>query len=406
MRAADTYVSAPGTPDQTVLGLSRFDDALFTASNGWISLRDSSSTSTGIPVSKLRYMTGGYLLGRRTTGSGAVENTGYTPANVVSDGDGIKNALFGAVNNSLTLSGIMAVNYDGSNTSNNTYGVLGISSTNNNYYIVRRDSAGGFVSAYVDATELRVGGSKLSDVTSTTTNNHYTPGGYKFFTLNGTNSSDSVQQYQGGTVDFATNAATLKVTKITTGASGTIGFLTGNWQVQSSSTVDVSDGTLITNTLKAAVSHTASDTANGYIQGAWQLTGSSTMQATYAADLAEYYEGDAEYEVGTVLVFGGDKEVTTTNQLNDTRVAGVVSDNAAYRMYGACPGLKNLVALQGRVPCKVVGRVKKGDMLTTSATPGYAVKALTPTLGAIIGKALEDKDYGEAGVIEVAVGRM
>ena len=405
LRAADTYASAPGTPDQTVLGLSRFDDALFTASNGWISLRDSSSTSTGIPVSKLRYMTGGYLLGRRTTGSGAVENTGYTPANVVSDGDGIKNALFSAVNNSLTLSGIMAVNYDGSNTSNNTYGVLGISSTNNNYYIVRRDASGGFVSAYVDATELRVGTYKLHDVSSLVSNT-YTPGGYKLFTINGTNSSDSIQTYQGGTVDFATNAATLKTTKITTGASSTIGTLTGNWQVPSSSTFDVSDGTFISNTLKAAVSHTAGDSANGYIQGAWQLTGASTMQATYAADLAEFYEGDAEYEVGTVLVFGGDKEVTTTNQLNDTRVAGVVSDNAAYRMYGACPGLKNLVALQGRVPCKVVGRVKKGDMLTTSATPGYAVKALTPTLGAIIGKALVDKDYGEAGVIEVAVGRM
>ena len=44
-------------------------------------------------------------------------------------------------------------------------------------------------------------------------------------------------------------------------------------------------------------------------------------------------------------------------------------------------------------------------MLTTSSTPGYAVKALNPTLGSIIGKALEDKDYGEAGIIEVAVGR-
>ena len=52
-----------------------------------------------------------------------------------------------------------------------------------------------------------------------------------------------------------------------------------------------------------------------------------------------------------------------------------------------------------------MGRVKKGDMLTTAATAGYAVRALTPTLGAIIGKALEDKDYGEAGVIEIAVGR-
>jgi hypothetical protein len=54
----------------------------------------------------------------------------------------------------------------------------------------------------------------------------------------------------------------------------------------------------------------------------------------------------------------------------------------------------------------VVGRVKKGDLLTTSATPGYAVKASTPTLGAIIGKALEDKDNGEAGIIQVAVGRV
>jgi hypothetical protein len=45
-------------------------------------------------------------------------------------------------------------------------------------------------------------------------------------------------------------------------------------------------------------------------------------------------------------------------------------------------------------------------MLTTSATPGYAVRANDPKLGSIIGKALEDKDYGEAGVIQVAIGRV
>ena len=69
-------------------------------------------------------------------------------------------------------------------------------------------------------------------------------------------------------------------------------------------------------------------------------------------------------------------------------------------------GIRVCLALAGRVPCKVVGRVKKGDMLTTSATPGHAVRVTTPTLGAVIGKALEDKDYGEAGVIQVAVGRV
>jgi hypothetical protein len=136
------------------------------------------------------------------------------------------------------------------------------------------------------------------------------------------------------------------------------------------------------------------------------LSGASQLEATYSADLAEYYEGDMTYEVGTVLVFGGDKEITTTNEMNDTRVAGVVSNTAAYSMYAACPGFKNLIALQGRVPVKVVGRVRKGDMLTTSSTPGYAVKANDPKLGSIIGKALEDKDYGEAGTIQVAVGRM
>jgi hypothetical protein len=105
-------------------------------------------------------------------------------------------------------------------------------------------------------------------------------------------------------------------------------------------------------------------------------------------------------------VFGGDKEVTTTNQVNDTRSAGVVTTDPAYVMNAEQTGIKVCLALAGRVPCKVVGRVKKGDMLTTSATPGYAVKALNPTLGSIIGKALEDKDYGEAGVIQVAVGRV
>jgi hypothetical protein len=121
--------------------------------------------------------------------------------------------------------------------------------------------------------------------------------------------------------------------------------------------------------------------------------------------LAEWYTADTEYEPGTVLVFGGDAEVTTTDTINDTRCAGVVTTNPAYVLNGDVSGTKACLALVGRVPCKVVGRVKKGDILTTSATPGYAVRATTPTLGAIVGKALQDKDYGEAGVIEIAVGR-
>jgi hypothetical protein len=155
---------------------------------------------------------------------------------------------------------------------------------------------------------------------------------------------------------------------------------------------------------------TGGATTSGTITGRWTLTGTSPnesrLQATYSADLAEYYEGDKEYEVGTVLVFGGDKEVTLTNVEGDTRVAGVVSNTAAFAMYEACPGLKNLVALQGRVPCKVVGKIKKGDIMITSRISGVAIVARGDVkVGTVVGKALEEYDSDHIGTIEIAVGR-
>ena len=92
------------------------------------------------------------------------------------------------------------------------------------------------------------------------------------------------------------------------------------------------------------------------------------------ADLAENYAGDAEYEAGTVVVFGGDAEVTTTDTKGDTRVAGVVSTSPAHLMNSTLEAEHVVaVALTGRVPTKVLGRVRKGDILVTSAIPGYAI---------------------------------
>ena len=129
-----------------------------------------------------------------------------------------------------------------------------------------------------------------------------------------------------------------------------------------------------------------------------------TAASALYADLAERYEADAVYEPGTVLVIGGDKEVTTTSQFADTRVAGIVTTNPAYMMNSEAgsdethPG----IALKGRVPCKVIGYIKKGDLLVTSSTPGYATAANSVHAGAIIGKALEANSEG-FGVIEVKV---
>ena len=61
------------------------------------------------------------------------------------------------------------------------------------------------------------------------------------------------------------------------------------------------------------------------------------------------------------------------------------------------------VALQGRCPCKVVGPIQKGDLLV-SAGDGRAKAAIIPTVGSVIGKALEDISSRE-GIIEISVGR-
>jgi hypothetical protein len=172
----------------------------------------------------------------------------------------------------------------------------------------------------------------------------------------------------------------------------------------------LSNAPITCSTIQATTLTTGGNTTAGTITGRWTLTGTSPnesrLQATYSADLAENYEGDRDYEVGTVLVFGGDKEVTTTNIKNDTRVAGVVSNTAAYTMYEACPGFKNLVALQGRVPCKVVGKIRKGDILVTSGIPGVAVAAGDDVkVGTVVGKALKDYDSDHIGTLEIAVGR-
>lgn len=126
------------------------------------------------------------------------------------------------------------------------------------------------------------------------------------------------------------------------------------------------------------------------------------------ADLAEMYSADQYYTPGTVVVFGGPEEITISNTSHDTRVAGVISTNPSYLMNSTQVGEHVLpVALTGRVPCRVVGPVTKGDRLVAGEIPGTA-QALDLSHyqpGCIIGKSLEDFSLSEVGTIEVAIGR-
>ena len=139
----------------------------------------------------------------------------------------------------------------------------------------------------------------------------------------------------------------------------------------------------------------------------WATTFNGTATEALYADLAENYLGDADYEPGTVLVFGGGEEVTICDSKGDHRAAGVVTTNPAHLMNSGLEGDHVIgVALQGRVPCKVIGRVQKGDLLVTSAVPGYAIVDNNPRVGTVVGKAVGSKDNMDRGTVEVVVGRV
>jgi hypothetical protein len=123
------------------------------------------------------------------------------------------------------------------------------------------------------------------------------------------------------------------------------------------------------------------------------------------ADLAENYLSDLPYQPGTVVSFGGDKEVTVSTVDLDRLVAGVVSTNPAYTMNSGLTGDYTIpVALMGRVPCRVSGAVTRGAMMVSNGD-GTARAEPNPVMGSVLGKALESFD-GATGVIEIVVGKL
>jgi hypothetical protein len=166
-------------------------------------------------------------------------------------------------------------------------------------------------------------------------------------------------------------------------------------------------------TLNVNVANIATAIDNAAANGVGNI-GSSTSyfdtvfaKATSAqyADLAEAYAADAEYEPGTVVVFGGTHEITISTTNADTAVAGVISTNPSYLMNSGLEAEhRAIVALTGRVPTRVLGPVTKGAMMVTAGN-GYAQACATPTIGTVIGKSLENFN-GDSGVIEIVVGRV
>ena len=227
------------------------------------------------------------------------------------------------------------------------------------------------------------------------------------------------------TLETTSNTSSIALTLINSGigvAKQASFYLTsaGHISFQTNQTVGgeptTGNAALIINTDSSITVNSGSATTaivNGGTSGAGNIgaTG-ATFNTVFAkattaqyADLAEYYAADADYEPGTVLSFGGSQEVTMATGINDVRVAGVVSTNPAYAMNTALEAEHTVaLALTGRVPTLVVGAVAKGDMMVT-AGGGRAKACATPTLGTVIGKAVQDHPGGP-GTIEIVVGRL
>lgn len=142
----------------------------------------------------------------------------------------------------------------------------------------------------------------------------------------------------------------------------------------------------------------------GTISGIWTLASGARINATYA-DVAERYEADATYPVGTVVELGGEKEVTVASELSE-QVFGVVSDSYAYLLNegAGTDETHPPIALVGRVKVKVIGKVKKHDRLV-SAGNGFARSGTKEELTSFnsIGRSLVNKDDDGEGVVVAVV---
>lgn len=212
-----------------------------------------------------------------------------------------------------------------------------------------------------------------------------------------------------GSVSFATTIAANSVAlgTDTTGNYVATGAVSGVGLSGSSS----SEGGTFTVTSNATSANTGSTIVARDGSGNFSA-GVITATATAAryADLAEKYTSDVQYPPGTVVVLGGEAEVTRSDGPTSRAIAGIVSTDPAYLMNNDLEGDTVVdVALIGRVPCMVTGIINKGDLLVSSSRPGHAcawTNATNPPAGSIVGKAIENKTDEDPGVIEVLVGRL
>ena len=172
------------------------------------------------------------------------------------------------------------------------------------------------------------------------------------------------------------------------------GDASGTWNI------NISGSAALLNGYASATASTANTIARRDAGG--NLTAnvfSGTATAANYADLAEKYLPDNSYEIGTVVMIGGEQEITACTF--GSRAVGAISGNPAYMMNSGLEG-GVYVALNGRVPVKVTGRVKKGDRMVASEG-GVAVVGTLHTYAEVFAIALETNDNTDIKLVECLI---
>lgn len=227
--------------------------------------------------------------------------------------------------------------------------------------------------------------------------------------------------YARGALYTGTLSSDANGTTITLGRDGFVvqGVLTGhanpNGYLNVGVPTNITGNTSITGSLTATNGLTVNAggihvTGNSTFDNDITVNGVANLTAEHAkwSDLAEYYLGDEKYEPGTLVVFGGKNEITIANG-TDGEVNGVVTSKPAFLMNS---GLKDnplgcAIALAGRVPVKIKGKVKKFDCIVLSDQDGVGIAIDKsdgrPRKDEIIGRALEASDYENVKLVECVV---